>query len=343
MSEDPASARRGVVDHRHQSPARRGDLSDTRSYSWLLVGWLLLTGPSGFAAETPTSLTFEIPILSLAFSGHGKFLAAGNDSGLVKVWSFPEMEEIVSFADQKEAVRNLAFRPGDTILAAVSSDKTVRIWKTETWKDWGSFKGEQPFIGLGYSPKGPAMALGDVNGTITLLDGSNCKQLGFLKGHSGFINALNFSPDGTLLAGGGRGPDLKLWNVATKKLLADIDCHDDHVTGVTFSPDGKTLYSAALDGTVKLWDVAKRKETATLKGPKDSQLTCMALSPDGKTLAAGGNFKTVALWDTTTLKSLPALEGHTDDILALAFAPDGKTLASSGKDRTVRFWKIGDK
>jgi WD40 repeat protein len=308
---------------------------------------LLPGGSESRAAEPTPVLTLERSAHSLCYNPDGKILVTPDPQGSLRYWSLPDFKEARTIKGPKGIVRGVAFSPDGRILAAAAVDgNSCWSWRTTDW--WVAVRERDVgCLAVAFAPTGKTFSAGFADGTIRL---SGCDEgllvptnPSGLEGHTGFINAMAFSPDGKLLASCGRGPDLKLWETATGKFLADLETHENHVTGVAFSPDNKTLYSASLDGTVKLWDVATRKETATLKGPKDSQLTCMALSPDGKILAVGGNFKTVALWDTTTLKSLPALEGHTDDVLALAFAPDGKTLASSSKDRTVRFWKIGDK
>jgi WD40 repeat protein len=296
--------------------------------------------------DTPASLAFDRPVTALAYSQDGRNLASGDEAGEIKVWFVRRLTLVITLSASKGVVHTLAFRPDDKVLAASSRGDSVWLWDTTSWRERATSSGKQHYMGMAFSPGSKTLAVGDSDGTLTLLDGNNCKILEFFKGHTGFINSLAFSSDGALLASGGRGPDLKLWDLTklrdrdARKLLADLEGHEDHVTAVAFSPDSKTLFSASLDGTVKLWDVATRKEKATLKVPEGGKLTCMVLSPDGKTVAAGGNFKDIALWDVATLKPLKPLSGHTDNVLALAFKPDGKTLASSSKDRTVRFWDL---
>jgi WD40 repeat protein len=126
---------------------------------------------------------------SLAFSPGGEILATGN-GGSVQLWRVSECggpsagespdtgcgELVFTLEGHADDVRSLGFSSSGELLASLSDDKTVRLWRVS-----------------------------DGTGLRTLeMTGFE----GYMSGHK-----VGFSPDGTLLAFGGADGSIKLWGV----------------------------------------------------------------------------------------------------------------------------------
>lgn len=204
---------------------------------------------------------------SLAFSGDGKFLAAGAGNPVfvsrrapspVKIWDLEQGREAVTLSQHKRFVAQVRFSPDSSRLASVGHDGTLALWSTDSWTL------ERTMKGAGYS-----------------------------------LFSTAFSNDGTIVAAGDGQGSIFLWETATGELIDTLEGHGNWVVDLQFLPDGKTLASASWDQTVKLWNLASRLETRTLRGHTD-HVNGLAIAPDGNALASAGSDGRVRIWSAAT-------------------------------------------
>ena len=124
----------------------------------------------------------NVPIRSVAFSNDGKWLAFGDEDGIVRVWSVANNGLYASLAGFHSRVSTLQFSPDNTRLAAASLDKAVRVWN---------------------------------------LNQLNLEPLVFAD-HSDWVWTLAFSPDGKQLMTGSQDKVVKRWFVNPEDLAAQM-------------------------------------------------------------------------------------------------------------------------
>ncbi|BAZ18044.1 WD-repeat protein [Calothrix sp. NIES-4071] len=253
--------------------------------------------------------------------------------------------QVKTLKGHTDVVFGVSYSPDGKTLASTSSDKTIKLWNTETGKAIQTIKGHtSSIINVSYSPNAKIIASASTDKTVKLWDIRNIKAVKTivtLKGHTGAVFGVSFSPDGKTLASTSTDKTVKLWDIQTGREIITLIGHNDAVFGACFSPDGKTIASASADQTIKLWDIETGKEIKTFKG-HIGQVWGINFSPDGKTLASGSWDKIVKLWDVETGKEIKSFSGHNDAVFSVRFSPDGKTLASSSssKDTAVKLWDI---
>ena len=71
------------------------------------------------------------PILTVAASGLGKFVATGGADKRLIIWSAADLTPLKVFSQHRDAVTSLAFRRGTNQLYSTSKDRTIKTWSLD--------------------------------------------------------------------------------------------------------------------------------------------------------------------------------------------------------------------
>ena len=229
-------------------------------------------------------------IATLQFSPNGRWLAAGDTNGVLKIWDLSR-----SKADFQEYTANIRTNTVYSIL--FSPDSNWLIVGTKDSSDSGS-----PFIdpaeeravllydlnatdpldspvrladfstsvsAMAISPDGKWLAVGNDNATISLWDFENVRSNRVpiiiqypqesKAANSVFntrINSLTFSPDSHWLASV-QGGEIKMWGLLTPSVPITFEAR---AYEILFSPDSQYLYS--VNGDVQAWLLDSQKLAA---------------------------------------------------------------------------------
>jgi RNA polymerase sigma factor (sigma-70 family) len=281
----------------------------------------------------------------LVAAGGGKFAGRGAGAGpdQVNLFDVATRKQVGKLVGHTQVVLQIAFSPGDKLIATSSADGTVRLYDGKTFNEVHTLSGHTSGVkGVAFSPDGKLLATGSFDSTIRLWDPATGEQLGQLDGHPASVQELAFSPDGRHLVSIGDLRSVKLWDVKERNLVATLheDPDPDKVSPaltMAVAPDGKLVATGGEKGTILLRDTRTGAVHQTLTGHDDA-VTALVFSRDGKYLASSGPDAVVRVWDARTGKPLHALKGHASWVFTLAFSHDGKRLASGSYDRTARLW-----
>ena len=247
-------------------------------------------------------------LLSMAQSGDGKILAAGDTNGKVHVWAVAEdgkLKPHLIHHQHSHWVTTVSVSADGTLVASGGEDQFIHVWDV---KENQAF----PFRGS----------------------------------HSHRLRAVAFSPkDKNLLASAGDDGHVVLWNIRSRPSVARYVVKEDKIRALAFSSDGKFLMSAREKGHIAVHPINSGDNYEKFSQPKvfqdacQGQLQAIALSPDDETLATGGDDGYLRLWQVDTGKLLWRSElPHTDWIRSIAFSPDGKNIATGSEDFEIKIW-----
>jgi WD40 repeat protein len=162
------------------------------------------------------------PLMSLAFSADGRYLASGEkgDRSTVLLWDLDTGTQRLALVGSPGPVRSIAFSADGRLLATSAAyERGVRLW------DLGS-------------------------GRLKLMTA----------GHAQGTNAIAFSPDPdqSILASVGNDGMARLWAINTGEPCTVLDGRSARLSQVAFSPDGRFLFATGSnDNDIRFWKLSE--------------------------------------------------------------------------------------
>jgi WD40 repeat protein len=276
----------------------------------------------------------------IAFSANGKYLAVALGAGQVRVWDL-EMEIYSHHQVHQDDVFGVSFCPNDeTVLASVSSDRTIKIRKWKEDETLSTLRGHSDIISsvvFGHDSCSQ-LASGSLDGTVIIWNRNNPGSIKKHLSQNGIDVAkgryVAFNPKQKYLAITS-GDKIRLWNTRTQEFFGQPMQGSKAVfSPVAFSPDGNLLASID-DKDVKFWNTNNQQLLPSALLHKKN-VNNIAFSPDGKLLASASDDKTVILWNIKNRERIGHLQ-HDKSVRSVAFSPNGQFLAT-GSENALKLW-----
>jgi len=129
-----------------------------------------------------------------------------------------------------------------------------------------------------------------------------------------------------------------------KRLKPESTGRPGEVTSLSFSPDCKHCWSCALDGQISKWsvgsgDLEKRFSFSEHEDPHYP--TALAVSPCGSYVAVASS--RVRLFDANTFGLIREYVGHSSQVALLRWSADSLYFVTAAKDNGVSVWKTKGK
>ncbi|MHC1764792.1 MAG: WD40 repeat domain-containing serine/threonine protein kinase [Verrucomicrobiia bacterium] len=315
----------GVI-HRWAIEAQRTERGSFRRRSAVLDGVVVSPDARRFAGlrdgtvylgdTVGTDSTTELHELGtnntcLLFSGHGKSLLAGTQSGEIRVWSLDRRVlerclrgsagSVTTFRQDRHARTLVAFHwrgrteADGTLRPRMDSSVEVEVWRTDQWRVRGTCTIAGPWAIYAVSPDGQWLAADSAPGTIQARSLSRLSQTYTLR-FPGQIRGLAFSPDARFFAGATAEGSVRVWEVPTFRETQGFRARPHGLSALAFSPDSRRLVAAGGgQEAIKLWDVGTWQELITLPC-EGGNLGTVSFTADGDQLVAGNVLGELFFW-----------------------------------------------
>lgn len=192
---------------------------------------------------------------------------------------------------------------------------------------------------VAYSFDGEYFAMGDSKGEIHIWRTIDNEHTKILKGHEGWVWAIEFSSDNQTLASCSADSTVRIWDFKNRKCTHIFREHNDEVYTISYSPDGKYLASSGRDRIVNIYNLDICEYIFSLEKHID-WVWSIKYSPNGKLLATASYDKTINLWNPITGEFLRTIGEHERRIWSISFSPDSQLLASGNGDHNIYLWDV---
>jgi WD40 repeat protein len=309
------------------------------------------TGPPPTRPERTVVIGAEVTAIS--FGPSGETFAAGDSSGITRLWNTADWQAIKSLDDADsgasatQGVNALAFNPNGRILAVGDQNGFTYVWDADGQEEYPAVQDVETEGGVGavaFSPDGHLLVTGDGNGLVNIWNAATGASVGTLRTPDGApVTTLSFTLDGALLAVGDSTGTTWLWNTAkwsdTSVMPTEVDSPDtQRVNAVAFSKDDEYLAIAGNGGSINVWSLRTHTFVNIFHDPDSKGVLSVEFSADGRYLAAGDANGRIYLWTHSLAAVFTDPGSH--GVNAVAFSPDSTTLAVGDANGNCYLWSM---
>jgi ribosomal RNA-processing protein 9 len=267
------------------------------------------------------------PILSIAVSDSGKFLATGDATARLIIWDADTLTPRKLFTQHRDAIMSLSFRRGTEQLFSASADRTIKIWSASELAYIETLFGHQDTVigiagGLEVTQE-TCVSVGARDRTARLWKvveesqlvfrgGGTVRQKGMDKLRKGRFGGKAKDEDDTIANGIDTGIDEDEDGPPIAYAEGSIDC--------VALLDAGLFVTGSDNGSLSLWSTQRKKPLSTipLAHGRDPPIPLEEMSPDGDVKA-------------------PKLPRY---ITALATVPYADLILTASWDGWIRAWRI---
>jgi len=239
----------------------------------------------------------------VGITANGKKAASVGMDATIRLWDLENAQELANIEGSPSDMWSICFSPDGTKIAtgATGADvkvfnekhslrNSLKIYDAETCEEIQrvSAGGKCPFVlSLAYSPDGTLLAIGGMDGIITIFSTDNYDTFNVIEGHAMPIRSIAFSSDSQFMMSASDDGHIKVYDASHKNLVGTLSGHSGWVLSVAFGPDN-TAVSCSADKTVKVWNVGTRQCLHTFHDHTD-MVWCAKYASDGQTVATVGD------------------------------------------------------
>jgi len=276
---------------------------------------------------------FQEGFSAVAFSGDGRWLAAGTRKGRIYLWNrdYTDKDPVTLDAYADQGVARVLFAPdAKTLLVSSSANSELRSFAVaETWQPGRRW----PNVGSEFAMHPTGRHFVSARHGIRAFDLSSEQESSGLPEVPS--RTVSVTTDGQFILSGGEG-EVRLVESSTRRVLQTFRPKDS--TNILFNGDAPEFVAAlglivtsATDDQVRVFDMATGREVVALSSGGRKQPP-IAVSPDGRWLAIAGEVNT-KLYEFRDTKVCSKHLLTSDELTDIALSDDGARLAFTSTQR----------
>ncbi|AFY53837.1 WD40 repeat-containing protein [Rivularia sp. PCC 7116] len=240
----------------------------------------------------------------------------GNEDNVIRIWQINDLNNCLTTSNKipskilkghDDSIWSFAFNSDGKKIVSGSSDRTVKVWDSDTAQCLKTFYGHnRPVLSVSFSPDENIIASCGGHSIIKLWNVETGECFQTIQERASYI--IKFNCNGLILASGHTSGIVKLWDTNSAKCLQTLGNFGKPIISLAFSYDGNFIAYGSYDGTVTVWDINKNKSIAILQ-EKFSSPWSLTFSKDSNLLAVGRDSEIIQLWDIKAGKIVAFFQG----------------------------------
>lgn len=207
-------------------------------------------------------------IRSVRFNGDGSLLASASYDQTIRLWDVQDGHCRAVLQGHNAVIWSIAFDAESETLVSCGRDQEIRVWDIRTGKCIEVLKGPvQRVRGICIQPGTNVIITGSSDDQAVCLWNVRSAETTWLRGHSGWVRALDFQKNGTMVASGSQDQTLRLWNGENGQ-CANVLRNGSEVSSVAFSPDSEIVAGGGNNGAINLWSTQTGQHLSVLRSER---------------------------------------------------------------------------
>lgn len=270
--------------------------------------------------------SYRKSITSVAISADGKTIAAGDDSGFIRIWNREGDLITDPFKSHSGEVSSIAVSSDGKTIVSGGDDNTVRIWNRDGTSVSEPFKGHlQRIRSVAVSPDGKTIVSGASDNTVRIWDRDGNYLSEPIEESPYAVYSVSLSRNGYILAAD-ENSTVRLFKIGEYAASQPLRGHSGSVLSTAVSEDGKAIVTGGSDKTVRLWDIEGTPVGLPFEGHTGNVIS-LDISENGKTIVSGSYDGTVRLWNSDG-SAIGKPYRHGEKISSVSISADGETNVS---------------
>ena len=286
------------------------------------------------------------------FPGTGHLLLTAGMDGTAKIWATAADSGrrcLRTYAGSAKGLRDAVFDGDGARFAAVSFDKHVKLWDTETGAVLASLgDGKAMHYCAAWHPDAVAnphvLLAGSSDKKILQWDVRTGDVVQEYNYHLGAVNTVTFFDEGRQFASTSDDKTIRVWEFGIPvqtRYIADPAMHA--IPAAAASPSTPFVAMQSADNQILTYTTADKFKAVpkkTFKGHSSAGYACRpCFSTDGRYLASGDGSGKLYFWDWKSTRIARSLQAHDGVCIDVAWHPlETSKVASAGWDGCVKYW-----
>ncbi|XP_034529885.1 apoptotic protease-activating factor 1 isoform X2 [Notolabrus celidotus] len=274
------------------------------------------------------------------FSPDGSLLLSCSDDQTVRLWETKKVHTSSAVCLKRDS--DILFNDEEIIVSAADNCNRLQVREGRTGSVLFQSEEMSSRIRCTCMCRQPsAVALGQEDGTVQVLEVPSGKLLATLLGHTKTVLHCKFSQDGQTLITSSEDTTIRVWRWQSGECKV-LQGHKEQVRCFSLlsnSPADTRLLSWSYDGTAKMWDMTSGEKLRDIEAHRGAILSCH-VSPDGCLFATTSADQTAKLWHCESWQCVGTLSGHQDCVRSCRFSWDSRRLATGDDNGEIRLWSV---